>query len=64
MTTSAYSPAALTDRARHTRSPQYHAIVRHLPKFALADPYVTRNVTIADMFGHTSGLPDHAGDLL
>ena len=39
-------------------------IVRYLPKFALADRYVTRNVTIADMFSHTSGLPDHAGDLL
>jgi CubicO group peptidase (beta-lactamase class C family) len=39
-------------------------IIRYLPTFALADPYVTRNVTIGDMFSHTSGLPDHAGDLL
>ncbi len=39
-------------------------IVGYLPNFALADGYVTRNVTIGDMFSHTSGLPGHAGDLL
>ncbi|MBF6621333.1 MAG: serine hydrolase [Patulibacter sp.] len=35
-----------------------------LPWFRLRDPYVTRNVTIADLYGHRSGLPAHAGDLL
>jgi CubicO group peptidase (beta-lactamase class C family) len=35
-----------------------------LPWFALSDPYVTRNVTIADLYSHRSGLPDHAGDSL
>jgi CubicO group peptidase (beta-lactamase class C family) len=39
-------------------------VVAHLPTFALADPYVTQNVTIADMYSHRSGLPNHAGDLL
>jgi CubicO group peptidase (beta-lactamase class C family) len=39
-------------------------IVKHLPKFALSDPYVTRNVSYGDMFSHSSGLPDYAGDLL
>jgi CubicO group peptidase (beta-lactamase class C family) len=39
-------------------------VVAHLPSFALADPYVTGHVTYADLFSHTSGLPDHAGDLL
>lgn len=39
-------------------------LVKYLSGFALADPYVTHNVTIADMFSHRSGLPDHAGDLL
>ncbi|WP_250403308.1 serine hydrolase [Streptomyces cellostaticus] len=34
------------------------------PGFALKNPYVTANVTIADLFSHRSGLPDHAGDLL
>ncbi len=39
-------------------------IVKYLPSFALVDPYVTADVTVADMFSHRSGLPDHAGDLL
>ena len=39
-------------------------VVAHLPWFALADPYVTQNVTIGDMYAHRSGLPDHAGDHL
>lgn len=37
---------------------------KYLPGFALSDPYVSRTVTIADMYAHRSGLPDHAGDLL
>ena len=34
------------------------------PGFALSDPWVTREVTLADLFTHRSGLPDHAGDIL
>ncbi|MEQ8347226.1 MAG: serine hydrolase [Sneathiellaceae bacterium] len=33
-----------------------------LPWFALADPWVTRHVTVGDLYAHRSGLPDHAGD--
>jgi CubicO group peptidase (beta-lactamase class C family) len=39
-------------------------IVSHLPDFALSVPYVTDNVSYGDMFSHSSGLPEHAGDLL
>ncbi|WP_296809175.1 serine hydrolase [Thiocapsa sp.] len=39
-------------------------IVHRLPDFALKDPTITPRVTIADLFAHRSGLPDHAGDLL
>ncbi|WP_322857159.1 serine hydrolase [Mycobacterium shigaense] len=35
-----------------------------LPWFALSDPYVTGHVTVADLYSHRSGLPDHAGDKL
>ncbi len=35
-----------------------------LPDFSLADPYVSRQLTIGDLYAHRSGLPDHAGDLL
>jgi CubicO group peptidase (beta-lactamase class C family) len=34
------------------------------PAFQLSDPWVTREVRIADLFSHRSGLPEHAGDLL
>lgn len=39
-------------------------LAKYLPGFTLSDPYVGSHVTIADMFAHRSGLPDHAGDLL
>jgi CubicO group peptidase (beta-lactamase class C family) len=39
-------------------------IVAHDPAFQMYDPWVTREVTLRDMFAHRSGLPDHAGDLL
>lgn len=39
-------------------------LIRYLPEFALSDAYATQNVTLADLFSHRSGLPDHAGDLL
>jgi CubicO group peptidase (beta-lactamase class C family) len=34
------------------------------PAFALFDPWVTREITIRDMYAHRSGLPEHAGDWL
>lgn len=39
-------------------------VAEHLPDFALKDPWVTEHVTVADLFAHRSGLPDHTGDLL
>lgn len=35
-----------------------------LPWFALSDPDASAHVTIADLYSHRSGLPDHAGDKL
>jgi CubicO group peptidase (beta-lactamase class C family) len=34
------------------------------PTFAMFDPWVTREITIRDMYALRSGLPEHAGDLL
>jgi CubicO group peptidase (beta-lactamase class C family) len=34
------------------------------PTFEMFDPWVTREITVRDMYSHRSGLPDHAGDLL
>ncbi|QUC59168.1 serine hydrolase [Streptomyces sp. A2-16] len=39
-------------------------VVKYTPGFALKDPWVSRHATLADLFSHRSGLPDHAGDLL
>jgi CubicO group peptidase (beta-lactamase class C family) len=37
-------------------------VVKYTPNFALGDPYVTQNVTVADLMSHRSGLPAQAGD--
>jgi CubicO group peptidase (beta-lactamase class C family) len=37
-------------------------VASHMPQFQLRDPWVTREVTIADLFAHRSGLPGGAGD--
>jgi CubicO group peptidase (beta-lactamase class C family) len=37
-------------------------LVTYLPWFELNDPWITKHVTIGDMYSHRSGLPDHAGD--
>ncbi|MBY0443058.1 MAG: serine hydrolase [Mycobacteriaceae bacterium] len=39
-------------------------VATKLPWLALSDPYVSDHVTIADLYSHRSGLPDHAGDRL
>lgn len=39
-------------------------VIAHLPEFELADPYVTREMTIRDLLSHRSGLGLGAGDLM
>ncbi|HUR59001.1 MAG TPA: serine hydrolase [Opitutaceae bacterium] len=39
-------------------------VVDHLPWFQMADPYVTREMTVRDLLVHRSGLALGAGDLL
>lgn len=39
-------------------------VASKLPWFTLGDPYVTAHLSIADLYAHRSGLPDHAGDKL
>src|SRR5829696_4284064 len=38
-------------------------VTKYLPTFALSDPFTTRQVTIADLYAHRSGLPSHIGDV-
>ncbi|QIB36164.1 serine hydrolase [Ancylobacter pratisalsi] len=37
-------------------------VVKYLPDFTLASPYVTQNATIGDFYAHRTGLPLAAGD--
>lgn len=39
-------------------------VIRYLPWFRMSDPYVTRELTVRDLFVHRSGLSLGAGDLL
>ena len=39
-------------------------VIGHSPDFALSDPFVTRNATIADLLSHQGGLRTGSGDLL
>jgi CubicO group peptidase (beta-lactamase class C family) len=39
-------------------------VVEHLPRFQLYDPYITREVRIADLLSHRVGLATFDGDLL
>ena len=39
-------------------------VSRLMPSFSLKDSYVSREVTIGDLYCHRSGLPSHAGDTL
>lgn len=34
------------------------------PGFSMSEPWVTREITIRDLYAHRSGLPSHAGDQL
>ncbi len=39
-------------------------VVKHLPDFAMHDPWVTAHITVGDLLVHNSGLPEGGGDLM
>ena len=39
-------------------------VVKHLPHFAMHDPWVTEHMTVRDLLVHNSGLPEGGGDLM
>ena len=39
-------------------------VTKHLPDFAMHDPATTREMTVADLLVHNSGLPEGGGDLM
>ncbi len=39
-------------------------VTKYLPDFQMHDPWVTRNLRVADLLTHSSGLPEGGGDLM
>ncbi len=62
--TKAFTAAALAILAEEGRVDWDRPVIDYLPDFRLADPYVTRELTIKDLLVHRSGLGLGAGDLL
>ncbi len=62
--TKAFTAASLAILAEEGKLGWDDRVVDHLPRFQLADPYVTREFTIRDLLTHRSGLGLGAGDLM
>ncbi len=62
--TKAFTTAALAILADEGKLAWDDPVTKHLPDFALWDPYATREITVRDLVTHRSGLGLGAGDLL
>ncbi len=62
--TKAFTGTALALLVEDGRLAWDDPVVKHLPDFALNDPYVTAHLTVRDLLVHNSGLPLGGGDLL
>ena len=62
--TKAFTAAALAILVDQGKLSWDDPVIKHLPQFAMYDPYVTREMTIRDLLVHRSGLGLGAGDLL
>lgn len=56
-TTKAFTSSALAMLVAEGRLAWDDRVVDHLPEFRLADPWVTREITLEDLLAHRSGLP-------
>lgn len=62
--TKAFTAATLALLVDENRLGWQDRVVERLPWFQMADPYVTREMTVEDLLVHRSGLPLGGGDLL
>jgi CubicO group peptidase (beta-lactamase class C family) len=62
--TKAFTAAALAILVDEGKLTWDDRVIDHLPHFQMADPYVTREMTVRDLLVHRSGLGLGAGDLL
>lgn len=60
----AMTAAALAMLVEEGRIKWEDPVTRHLPRFKMADPNVTREITVRDLLLHRSGLGLGAGDLM
>lgn len=63
-TTKAFTAAALALLVERGELRWDSRVVDHLPEFALADPWITREFRVEDLLTHRSGLGQGAGDLM
>jgi len=63
-TTKAFTSAALAILVDEGKLDWDDPVVKYLPDFRLADPWVTREFTVRDLLTHRSGLGQGAGDLM
>lgn len=62
--TKAFTTAALAQLVDDGKLAWDDPVTKHLPGFQMADPFVTREMTVRDLLTHRSGLSLGAGDLL
>ncbi len=62
--TKAFTTAALAILVDEGKLSWDDPVIKHLPGFALYDPYVTREVSVRDLVSHRTGLGLGAGDLM
>lgn len=63
-TSKAFTAAQMAQLAEEGRLAWTDPVRRHLPGFALRDPWVSENFLVADLMAQRSGLPEHAGDMM
>ncbi len=62
--TKAFTAAAMATLVEQGKVDWDDKVIEHLPSFKLANPYITRELTIRDLLSHRSGLGLGAGDLM
>lgn len=60
----AFTTTAIAMLAQEGKLSWDDPVIKHVPEFRMADPWVTREFTIRDLVTHRSGLGPYAGDLI
>ncbi|WP_256003978.1 serine hydrolase [Pedobacter deserti] len=62
--TKAFTATALAMLVAENKLSWDDKVIKHLPDFALSDPWITKELTITDLLSHRTGLATFDGDLL